>query len=712
MQLFSDNWFRFSGTRVALRPGLEISKQCYRGTFWYVLFDPASQSYFRLPVEAYRFIRALNLKQTLDEVWQNQLVKEPDHVPSQQEVIQLLGQMYTSGVLVFADDVAAKGMFATVDQQKRKERRSRWVNFLFMRFRLFNPDPLLARLSPLYPHLFGRWGLIVWLATLAFAIEAALGKPEQLLHQGANLLAFDNLLPLYIATFIVKTLHELGHGMVCRHFGGSVPHAGVMLLLFAPVPYVDATSTWQFGSKWQRVFVGAAGMVVELWLAALAAIVWAHSPPGVINTLLYNIMFVASVTTLLFNLNPLMRFDGYYIFSDLLEEPNLGNRSKTMFRQWFERTVYRLPVEYDEPFSLFLVLYHALSWCYRLVVLSGILLFVGDEYTNVGLALGLFLATVWWGMPLFKALGSWLQEPQKERRGKVTRAWLLGAGLPLVLFALIPLPSNIVASGVVQSDVQQAVVTASAGQLSDLNIGSGERVQKGTVLMTLVNPELELELNSAKAEIQRANAMLVQARAQGDVDSLPVSAHLAASVQRAQELERKLTELQVLASHDGVWIGAGLKERSGSWLKQGETLGSIHSGSAPVVLIVVTQEQVSRLFQQKPEATALRVRLKGDAQRELAVSDYQLIPYSQEYLPAESLSLLAGGGIAVAGEDERGVRAAEPFFLIRARLSADHALVGVLPGRTAAIKIHLDAEPLLTQWWRQVRQFFQNRYQL
>ncbi|WP_028302790.1 biotin/lipoyl-binding protein [Oceanospirillum maris] len=712
MDLFSDNWFRFANSRAELSPTIEVSKQCYRGEFWYVLFDPASQSYFRLPVATYRFIRSLNLKRTLDEVWQNQLHKQPDLVPSQQDVIQLLTQMYSSGVLVFAVPIPASNMLESAEKQKKKELRSRWINFLFLRFRLFNPDPMLESLKPLYPYIMGKLGILVWLITFVFSLEAVMGKPSQLLQQSGNLLAFDNLFLLYIAIFIVKALHELGHGVVCKHFGGSVPHAGVMLLLFAPVPYVDATSTWQFGSKWQRVLVGAAGMLVELWLAGLAAIVWANSPPGIVNELLYNIMFVASVTTLLFNLNPLMRFDGYYILSDLLEEPNLGTRSKVMFRQWFEKTIYRLPVRYDEPFSIFLLTYHILSWCYRLVVLSGILLFVGDEYPNIGLALAIFLGMVWWGMPLLKSLTSMAQEPQGNRRQHIMRAWLIGAGIPVLFAAFIPLPSNIVVPGVVQSEVQKPVVTASSGVIRTLNINSGEYIEKGQLLLTLSNPELELELISVQAETQKARAMLMQARAQGDVDSFPINAHLEASEKHVKELERKLYELSMVAPESGIWISNDLKKLTGSWVPQGEELGSISSVAAPVITAVVSQEEASRMFQQKPSASALIVRLKGDASTDLTIRHYQLAPYSQEYLPSEALSLLAGGGIAVAGEDEKGIKAAEPFFLFRAHIQSDNLHPGILPGRTAVVKIHFSPEPLLTQWWRSIRQFFQGRYQL
>ncbi len=715
MQLFSDNWYRFADTPVTLRPEIEVSKQVYRGELWYVLFEPISQSFFRLSVPAFRLINSLSLNQTLDQVWHNQLDKMPETVPSQQETIQLLSQMYAGGLLIFSQDVSADKMFAKVQQQKKKEQKARWMNFLFFRIRLLNPDPLLERLSPLFPWLMTRPVAGIWLLTLLVAAEALIGQQEQLVNQGLNILAFDNLMLLYLATFVVKSLHELGHGIVCKHYGGAVPHAGVMLLLFAPIPYMDASSTWRFGSKWQRVFVGAAGMITELWLAALAAILWSYSPPGLLNALLYNVMFVASVTTLLFNLNPLMRFDGYYIFSDLLEEPNLGTRSKAMFKQWFEKNIYRVPVTFDEPLSFLLLSYHVLSWCYRLFILTGILLFVSDEYTVVGMGLSVFLISIWWGIPLLKAVAKTLTEAQPARRHKVLKAWGLWFFLPAILLAVIPMPASVLAPGVVQTETRRSVVTTSSGIVRQLYVSSGQEVQASELLLTLDNPELLLELKTAEAELLRAEAMLKQARAGGDVDSQPIVAHIKNSTDLVADLKRRINELQIKAPVGGTWVDQQIKQKMSGWVRQGTELGYLVDISQPIFLAVVAQEQASLLFQQQPEQSALTIRIAGQAEIDLAVSEYQLIPYSQEYLPSESMSLLAGGGIAVDSQDERGVKAAEPFFLIRAKLASglnQSSLDGVLPGRSGQLNIELNPEPLLSQWWRGVRQFFQNRYQL
>src|SRR5258706_426570 len=150
--------------------------------------------------------------------------------------------------------------------------------------------------------------------------------------------------PLLWATFVlIKLIHELGHAFSCRRFGGEVHELGIMFLVFVPAPYVDASSAWSLPSKWQRVFVGAGGMIFELFVAAICAFIWKYTDPTtLVSKLAYNAMFIATVTTILFNANPLLRYDGYYILSDLLEIPNLRQQSMENSMSLIKRHVFRV----------------------------------------------------------------------------------------------------------------------------------------------------------------------------------------------------------------------------------------------------------------------------------------------------------------------------------------------------------------------------------
>src|SRR6185295_5159685 len=218
--------------------------------------------------------------------------------------------------------------------------------------------------------------------------KVAIDEFPSLRDQSQGILAPDNLLLLYLGTAFIKTVHEFGHAFFCRRYGGEVHTMGIMFMIFTPMPYVDASSSWGFRRRYQRMLVGAGGMIFELFVAAIAVFVWRQTAPGIIHSVAYNMIFVASVSTLIFNLNPLMRFDGYYLLSDLLEVPNLNQRSMRQLRYWTEK--YLLGVAKAEPIAqthkeaTWLTIFGVAATIYRVIVFGGILLFIADRFMLLG----------------------------------------------------------------------------------------------------------------------------------------------------------------------------------------------------------------------------------------------------------------------------------------------------------------------------------------
>ena len=337
---FSESWYRVANQKICLRPAINVRRQNFRGERWIVLENPFSNQYFRLRPAAYEFVSRLRPDCTVEQVWQQCLNRFPDTAPSQEAVIQLLSQLYFSNLLQY--DLAADSaqLFERYKKRKQREIGFRFLNIMFMRFPLLDPDRFLVRTMPVIRKLISPFGAFLWLFVVGFGVKIAVDNFSDLRVQGEGILATNNLFLLYISTICIKALHEFGHAYFCRRFGGEVHVMGVMLMVFTPMPYVDATSSWSFRERWKRVLVGAAGMIVELFFAAIAAFVWSKTAPGVVHSIAYNIMFVASVSTLIFNLNPLLRFDGYYILSDLLEIPNLNQRATTQLRHLCERHLF------------------------------------------------------------------------------------------------------------------------------------------------------------------------------------------------------------------------------------------------------------------------------------------------------------------------------------------------------------------------------------
>ncbi|HEY5553146.1 MAG TPA: site-2 protease family protein, partial [Opitutaceae bacterium] len=287
---FSESWFRIANQRISLRPHVEVRRQRFRGERWFVLEDPFNNQFFRVRPVAWAFLARLTPDRTVESVWQECFDERPDEAPGQEEVIRLLAQLYSANLLhsSLAPDTAK--LFERYRKRKQRETRAYLKNIMFARIPLLDPDNFLKAINPISKILFSWFGAIIWLAVVIAALKVTVDRFPELKTQGQGILATGNLIWLYVSLVLIKTLHEFGHSMACRRFGGEVHTMGVMFLLFTPIPYMDATSSWAFRSRWKRALVGAAGMIVEMFVAAIATFVWANTGQGVINSIAYNMM--------------------------------------------------------------------------------------------------------------------------------------------------------------------------------------------------------------------------------------------------------------------------------------------------------------------------------------------------------------------------------------------------------------------------------------
>jgi putative peptide zinc metalloprotease protein len=262
------------------------------------------------------------------EAWELVGGQLADDAPTQPEVIQILSQLHSANLL--ETDVSADAMvlLRRHKQQMKQKMQGRLMNILFPRIPIWDPDRFLCRWMPVVRPLLSKIGAIVWLIVVMAAVVAIVPRWEDVAKAARNSIAPGNWLWLWAVFVGIKFIHECGHAFACRRFGGEVHEMGIMFLVFIPTPYVDASTAWAFPSRWARMFVGAAGMIVELFVASILAFVWLNTNSNeLINQLAYNAMLIASVSTIVFNANPLLRYDGYYMLSDFLEIPNLQRKS-------------------------------------------------------------------------------------------------------------------------------------------------------------------------------------------------------------------------------------------------------------------------------------------------------------------------------------------------------------------------------------------------
>lgn len=711
---FSESWYRIANQRLWLRPGVKARRQNYRGERWIVLENPFSNQFFRLRPAAYEFIARLRPDRTVQEVWQECLNRFPDDAPGQETVIQLLSQLYFGNLLQYDSATDSAQLFQRFKKRRQREVRARFLNLMFMRFPLLDPDQFLLRTLPVIGKLISPAGAVLWLAVVGWALKLVADNFSALSSQAQSVLDPGNLPLLYAGMVIVKTLHEFGHAYFCRKLGGEVHVMGIMLMIFTPVPYMDATSSWGFRSRWQRMLVGGAGMIVELFVAALATFVWANTGPGTLHSLCYNMMFVASVSTVIFNANPLLRFDGYYMLSDLLEIPNLSQRANWQLRHYCER--YLFGVKKSEPptqrrrEATWLVVFGITSGIYRVIVFGGILLLVADRFLILGLIMAAVCAISWVTVPVCKFVNYLASSPRLERtRPRAIAVSAALAAVVLVLLGVIPFPSHFRAPGILEARQRTDVVNETAGRIEKLLAQPGSRVVAGQPLLQLRNRTLELELVNAQARLAEIDARLRHAMKEATANLKPLHSMAESATNRLEKLRQDEAALVIKARHDGAWVAPGIEDYVGRFLPRGSNLGLVVDPTGFEFTATVKQVDADALFGRK--IPGAEMRFTGQAGDVVPVSKWKVVPGGQHTLPSSALGWRSGGEMPVELQDPQGRRAAEPFFEVQAEVGrADE--VALLHGRAGKIRFDLESEPLLPRWIRRLRQLLQKRYQI
>jgi len=713
---FSESWHRVANLKISLLPTVSVRKQYFRGDDWYILNNPFNNQFFRLRPEAYAFIARLSSSRTVENVWYECLERYPDTAPGQEDVVQLLTQLYNANLLYFHSSPDTSQIFERYKQRKQKEMQSKLLSILFMRLPLFDPDNVLKRLYPIWQLIVSPVGALLWLFVVISAIKVCIDNSNEAFNQMQGILAPGNLMYLYFALVIIKSLHEISHAVVCRRFGGEVHVLGIMLLVFTPLPYMDATSSWTFRNRWHRVLVSAAGIMMEIFVAALAVFGWANTGNGVLHALFYNIMFIASVSTLLFNANPLLRFDGYYILSDLLDIPNLHTRAKEYINYLIERYAFgckdiHCPVQTMNE-ALSLSIFGILSLIYRILIFAGILLFVADKFLILGMIMALIGIVSWGLVPLFKLLSYLISSPKlKKNRVRVFAVTGLTFSTILSLIMFIPFTDKLQAPGIIESKNFQKLYNDHPGYVAQLFKPAGTFVKAGDLLIQFRNKEIEFDLANAKMQRTETQIMVKQARNVKVVDLKPLLKRLETVASHIADLEDRIASLSIRSRHDGIWQPSEDVKFLGRWIPRGGYLGEVIDPSNFVFSAAVPQHEAARLFQDKLEE--MSVRVKGIARHEIAVKSYQVIPFEQSKLPSMAIGWSGGGQIETSFQDNTGLTTREPFFLIIASLiSQDRTSKIFFHGRSGRINMVLPPKPLYYQLYRSMKQLFQKRYQI
>ena len=712
--LLSEHWHAVRYLRPRLREGVQPLHRRLRGKPWVLLFDPLTQRFHRMSPPVWRVLQLLDGKRTLDEVWDEACAQvDPDGTGSeataisQHELVQLMSSLYGNDLLQTQVSPDAGEVFERHRKQERAKLKQSWLNPMSLKMPLLHPDPWFERHAGLARAMFSWTVLAIWLLLVAPAGILAWQHWDGLTENLSDrVLSASNVVLLWFTYPVVKAVHEWAHGMAVKAFGGTVREMGLMFIVFSPVPYVDATSSYRFPSKWARAVVAAAGIMAELLLGALAVYVWLMAEPGLVTAIAFNVILIAGVSTLVINGNPLMRYDGYYIFCDVFEVPNLAQRATQYWTYLLDRYGFGSP-DATAPMEssgerVLLFFYGAVAPFYRMSVSLGLIWFIATEYLLVGVLLALAGAWTALVMPVWKGWKHLSRGASLARRREVAqRRALLVLGAVTLFLGVVPMPFYSVQQAVVWLPDEAIVRSEASAHVAAALVRTGEELAPGQAVLTLDSPSLWTELGVAQAALAQAQAQLRKAEVDELVRAESLRSEVVLRAARVDDAARRVEALAVNSRAAGRWTPAASTELAGRFVRRGEVLGYVVSGPSRLLRTAVTQEDMDLILSR---VRGVQVRLGNDLRQPVGAKVRRYVPGGELELVSAALGTSGGGEIAVDPSEQGGTRSLKRAFDIEVEL--DRTARTAVFGDRAYVRFDLGWTPLGRQWFLRLRQLF------
>lgn len=703
--LFSPLWYRVARRRPHFRRDVKVRQIQYRGQIWHVLINEATGQQHRASQTAYEFIGRCDGLRTVQEIWDFLLENLGDDAPTQDEVVKLLIHLDEQGILAY-ESAPEVGTLVRRREERLQQKRKGMLNPFAFRVPLGNPGGFLKRIEWLAKPLVNIHVLWIWAVLVASALLVAASHwPALKASAMANLGTPHFLVLLWICFPFVKALHEFAHALVVTRWGGEVREFGFTLFLLVPAPYVDASDSGSFRHRSQRVFVSAAGIIAELALASIALFFWLNVQPGVVQDALLVIMFIASVSTLLFNGNPLLPFDAYYILTDVIDVPNLSSRSKKFWNNLLRRLVIgsggTVPEYVAAGERKWLSGYFPLSMCYRALILGAIIVLVGAKSLVLGVLAAAFVIGAFVVMPLWRTFRETFRTARTQ--GQHARPWMVTAGMVagiVFVICVIPFPYTTLAYGVVWLPEKAKVRAKTGGFVSKVLARDGEHIEKGRTLVVLEDPVLTAERDVVSNKLARAQTQRYSAigsdpekvqKIEKEID------RLRADLARVNE---KIANLDIRSGVSGQLVMPEQKDIVGTFVRQGGTLGYVFKAENISIRAAVPEYDATLV---REDTREISVRISDRPGEDLIGKLVRDIPAATQELPSVALGAQGGGPFVTDPTDANGMRVVEPVVLFD--LAVPDKTLERAGGR-AWIRFEHSSKPLISQWYRRVRQVF------
>jgi putative peptide zinc metalloprotease protein len=709
--LFSNYWYRVAKLKPVLRETTIVSRHVYRGQPWYVLRNRLSGGNHRFNLAAYTMIGQMDGRRTIQEIWDNICALSVDTIPTQDEFIRLLGQLHDAD-LIQSDILPSTMQLLDMDHSRENSAwKERVANPFSMRFPMWDPDRFLQRWMSITAPIFTRLSFVIWLLVVTTAMVLAVSHWRDLAGSLSDqIFSPRNLVLLWLVYPAVKILHELGHAFAVKKWGGEVHEMGIMLLVLTPIPFIDATTSAAFPDKQHRIAVAAMGMAVELLLASLALFVWLNVETGLVSVIAYNIMLISGVSTLLFNGNPLLRYDGYYMLADLIEIPNLRQRSAGYLGYLLQRYLLGMDTA-DSPVTApgekaWFLIYGPVALAYRMAVLVGLVWIVSSRFFIIGVLLAIWGVFSLLILPSARSLVQFFNNPATRRR----RARLVGIGgflglMAVLMLFIVPVPLWTSAQGVVWLPEQSAVRAGADCQVVALLSPPGQAVAKDAALIRGSDPYIDTEIQIQQAQLNELYAKYRALPMEKRVKRKIILDKIALAREDLRQTEEKREKLVVRSPQPGKFILLDDRNLIGRFIKKGELLGYIITDRRLTVRAVVKQDDIGLV---REGTTGVAVRLAEQPATTLQGRIERIVPAADFNLPSAALGTAGGGDIPVDPKDPKSLRALSTVFQVD--ISLPETIENPHIGGRVYVRLEHGRMPLIRQAYRHLRQLLLRKF--
>lgn len=709
--LLSPHWYRVAKLQPKLHSHIEINRHDYRGLIWYLLEDTTTGRNHRFNPAAYQFIGLLDGHRSVQEIY-TQLEKQlKDYAPGQEDIIRLMGQLHAADLVQTDTLIDTEELFERQGQHKSSKLKQRFSNPIAQKVPLWDPEAFLTKHFNKVGWLFSTWVAIAWVLLIGYSLlQAAIHWPQISQYFSINALSPYNLIIVFLLYPPIKILHELGHAFSAKLEGGEVHEMGINFLMFMPIPYVNVSTATHFRNKYKRILVSAAGILVESFLAALGLLLFLATEPGLIQDIGFNIFMIGGISSLFFNGNPLLKYDGYYILADALAIPNLYQRSAHYWRYWFQRYLFGLR-EVSSPVNapgetFWFVVYSVLSFLYRLAVLWFIFVVVTEKFFTLGVILAIWLLSLQIFLPLYKSLRFIVSSPDlrhNRQRALIASTALIGSLIAVIGF--VPVPSYTMAEGVVWQPDEALLRAQQDGFAGPLQVTSSQRVEKGTPVIRLHDPFLETRAKIARAKVNELRSRYRAKRVTNFVEAGIIKGAVTVAESELSHIIDKINSMSVTAFKSGKILLPGAEDLPGRFVRQGELLGYILDEQPPTIRMAVSQDNIGQLRRGIEDIT---VRLASDQHRDYSAEIIRQAPEATNQLPSAALTTAGGGKFIINPNSKDDLISLQKVFLVD--LSFDPMQQNIPLGTRAYVRIDHGGEALARQWFRRLRQTFLRQF--